>query len=88
MLALDFDPGRVHHVVTELEKPGSGVSRRFGFEGEPTWARNSLMSADRYWILLSRFLTMAANWPTAGGEVAPSRFHVRPDAFNRLRSGA
>jgi hypothetical protein len=40
--------------------------RRFGFEGESGLGEESVMSSGRYWILLSRFLTMAARSLTVG----------------------
>jgi hypothetical protein len=38
------------------------------------------MTAGRYWIRLSRFLTIAANW--SSGEVAQAVFHVGPDVLD------
>jgi hypothetical protein len=39
------------------------------------------MRAGRYWMRLSRFLTIAASWSTLLGEVAQAVLHVHPDAL-------
>ena len=43
------------------------------------------MSAGRYWMRLSRFLTMAASWSTSRAARLPRPFFmVRPDALGRV----
>ena len=46
------------------------------------------MSWGRYWMLLSRFLAMAASWRwKCRRRGCPRRFHVRPDAFGGIEVG-
>ena len=45
-----------------------------GSRVSPVWARNPLMSAGRYWMVLSRLLTIAASWSTSVTHRLPSPF--------------
>ena len=78
--------GLAHHETS------GGLGLSYGGSGSrvsPVWARNPLMSSGRYWILLSRFLTMAARSLTVGAARLPRPFFMfaqTPSAG--LRSGA
>ncbi len=45
--------------ATDVERPRSGHGGS-AWNASPVWARNPLMRSGRYWMRLSRFLTMAA----------------------------
>src|SRR5712691_12974181 len=100
MAAIEEDRGRARHghqhrpiavrrAITEVERLRSGLYGGWGSRVSPVWARNPSMSAGRYWILLSRFLTIAASWSTLRAARLPRPFFMfaqTPSAG--LRSGA
>jgi hypothetical protein len=49
--------------ITQVER--AKVWCLWRLEGELVWVRKASMSWGRYWMLLSRFLAMAASWPAA-----------------------
>jgi hypothetical protein len=61
---------------TELERPAFEAYGGWGSRLSPVWARNPLMSAGRYWMRLSRFLTMAAGWSVLPGARLPRPFFM------------
>src|SRR6266702_7907072 len=76
-------------VATEVEGPAFGLYGGWGSRVSPVWARNPSMSAGRYWIRLSRFLTMAASWSTLRAIRLPRPFFMFAQAPSAgLRSGA
>ena len=76
-------------VATELERRGSDVYGGSDSRVSPVWARNPSMSAGRYWMRLSRFLTIAASWSTSRAERLPRPFFIFAQAPSAgLRSGA
>ena len=60
-----------------------------GSRVSPVWARNPSMRAGRYWMRLSRFLTIAASWSTLRAARLPRPFFMFAQAPSAgLRSGA
>jgi hypothetical protein len=60
-----------------------------GSRVSPVWARNPSMSSGRYWMRLSRFLTVAASWSTVPADRLPRPFFIWAHMPSTgLRSGA
>jgi hypothetical protein len=78
-----------HTTGTELERPAFGAYGGWGSRVSPVWARNPSMSWGRYWMRLSRFLTIAASWPALLAARLPRPFFMFAQAPSAgLRSGA
>ena len=66
-----------------------GLYGGWGSRVSPVWARNPSMRAGRYWMRLSRFLTIAASWSTSRAARLPRPFFMFAQAPSAgLRSGA
>src|ERR1017187_1321378 len=75
--------------ATEVERWGSDGYGGSGWRVSPVWPRNPSMRAGRYWMRLSRFLTMVASWSTLRAARLPRPFFMFAQAPSAgVRSGA